>query len=216
MTESKRPEEPTRDSEARAATEELLQNDDSGGAAGAGNARAHSRGAEDGGTDQTATSQRSGEQLELEVHEAKNAALRAQAELENFRKRMRREMDEERRYASLPLLRDLLAVLDNMHRAIAAAEDSQSTAGLLEGVNMVSDQFLGVLEQHHCRPIQAVGTPFDPNRHEAIGQEPSDEFEANIVCRETRVGYLLHDRVIRPSQVFVSTGPPAGEAGDES
>jgi molecular chaperone GrpE len=144
-----------------------------------------------------------------QLDEANERVLRVQAELENFRKRTRREMEDERRFAALPVLRDLLAVLDNLQRAIEAAEKSDTGAGLLDGVKMVAQQFDGVLRQHHCRRIEALGQPFDPHLHEAVGQEPSAQFPPGAVVRELRPGYLLHDRVLRPTQVFVSAAPPS-------
>lgn len=156
------------------------------------------------------------ESLKSKLDEANNLYLRSQAELENFRKRSRRELDDERRYAGLPLIRDLLSVLDNLQRAIEAAEKSEGSSGLLEGVKMVADQLQSVLDQHHCKSIEAIGAAFDPNLHEAIGQLPSDQHPANTVTQETRIGYQLHDRVIRPSQVFVSTGAAENSSKDES
>jgi ATP-binding cassette subfamily F protein uup len=82
-----------------------------------------------------------------------------------------------------------------------------SGAGLLEGVKMVAAQFEAVLKQHGCTPIETVGQPFDPNQHQAIAQEPSNEYPAGTVTRAAQIGYKLHDRVVRPAQVFVSTGP---------
>ena len=146
--------------------------------------------------------------LQAEVQEANDRALRTNAELENFRKRSRREMEEERRYAALPVMRDILNVCDNLDRAIEAAEKNTAGSGLLEGVKMVSLQLNTYLEQHLCRRITAVGEAFDPHRHEAIAQEPSAEHPAGVVTRVTRHGYQLHDRVIRPAQVMVSTGVP--------
>lgn len=148
-----------------------------------------------------------------ELVEANNRALRAQAELENFRKRARREMEEQQRYAIAPLLRELLPVVDDMERAIAAAEKSPEAAGLLEGVKMVEARLRNVLEQHGCRKIAAHGAPFDPAQHEAILQQPSSEHEPGTVLQVTQQGYQLHDRVIRPSQVIVSQ---AAEGGEES
>jgi molecular chaperone GrpE len=145
--------------------------------------------------------------LQDELRSADDRLLRAQAEFENYRKRVRREMEDERRYAALPLIRDLLSVADNLNRAIESAEQSGSTSGLLEGVKMVAGQLDNVLEQHHCRRIEAEAEPFDPHLHEALAQEPSDEHPPSTVTRVARVGYRLHDRVVRPSQVFVSTGP---------
>ena len=146
------------------------------------------------------------DRLERELAEASDRALRIQAELENYRKRMQRELAEERKYAIVPLANDLLAVVDNLERAIAAAQNSGEGKGLLEGVKMVATQLEALLAQHQCRRIDAAGQPFDPNLHQAIGQEPSDQ-PAGIVTRAVQSGYKLHDRVIRPAQVFVSSGP---------
>lgn len=148
-------------------------------------------------------------QWKEQLTEANERALRAQAELENFRKRSRREMEDERRYAATDLIRDILNVGDNLQRAIASAENATGNAALVEGVKMVAIQLHTYLENHHCRPIETLGTAFDPNRHEAIAQEPSSEHAAGTVVREVRSGYLLHDRVVRPAQVIVSSGPPA-------
>lgn len=147
--------------------------------------------------------------LQGELREANERVLRTQAELENYRKRSRRETEEERRYAALPLIRDLLSVMDNLDRALEAAERNQTMSGLLEGVKMVAVQFNAYLEQHGCRRIPAVGLAFDPHQHEAIAQEPSTEHAAGVVTRIARQGYQLHDRVVRPSQVLVSLGAPA-------
>lgn len=154
-----------------------------------------------------------------EVRQANERVLRAQAELENFRKRMRRDLDEQLRYASLPLLRDLLPVVDNLERALEAAGSQQNLQGMLEGVKMVVNQLVGVFQQHHCRRIEAAGLPFDPNLHEAIAQEASTTVSAGHVTRVTQMGYQLHDRVIRPSQVMVSTGAvesPVSDAGQSA
>jgi molecular chaperone GrpE len=144
--------------------------------------------------------------LQQDLTEANEKFLRGQAELENYRKRVRREMEEERRYALLPFAKDLLTVVDNLERAIASGQEGQ---GLLEGVKMVSAQLQNVLNQHQCVRIETVGQPFDPNVHQAIAQEASSEHPAGTVTREAQSGYKLFDRVIRPAQVFVSTGAPS-------
>ena len=143
-----------------------------------------------------------------ELEQWRGHAMRVQAELENFRKRVRRKREDERRYACLPLLRDLLAVGDNLSRAIEAAEQHENAAGLLEGVKLVAAQLAGVLQRHHCEPIRAEGERFDPHLHEAIAQYPSDEHEPGHVSLVTQVGYQLHDRVIRPAQVIVAAPRP--------
>lgn len=143
-------------------------------------------------------------QLRAELEAAKDRALRCHAELDNYRKRAARESEERLRYANLGLLRDLLPVVDNVERAIAAAEQSADASALLEGFQMVNRQLEDVLRRHHCRHIEALHMPFDPNLHHAVMQQPSDEYPPNTVLTVTQSGYQLHDRVVRPSQVIVS------------
>ncbi|MEX2114591.1 MAG: nucleotide exchange factor GrpE [Pirellulales bacterium] len=145
--------------------------------------------------------------LRADFQDANDRVLRAQAELENSRKRMRREMEDERRFALIPLLHDLLPVLDNLARAIAAAEKSTGGNGLLEGVKMISQTLQEVLSRHHCQKIDALHQTFDPAFHQAISQQPSIEYPPNTVILVVQDGYMLHDRVVRPSQVIVSSAP---------
>ncbi|MEM8736805.1 MAG: nucleotide exchange factor GrpE [Planctomycetota bacterium] len=142
------------------------------------------------------------------VIEAEKAALLAKAEMENYRKRIVRDMEQQLKYANMPLIRDLLEVWDNLQRAVGAAEeDNPSTQALRDGVTMVSQQMTDALAKYGCRRVEALGEEFDPNFHEAISQMPSEEYEAGKVMNEVGVGYVLHDRVVRPSHVIVSTGP---------
>jgi len=145
------------------------------------------------------------QKLRSELAAAKDRELRAHAELDNYRKRSAREMDERLRYANLGLLRDLLPVIDNVDRAIEAAEKNADAEALLEGFKIVSQQLGEVLNRHHCIRIEALHAPFDPNVHHAVMQQPSEEHPANTVLMVTQNGYQLHDRVVRPSQVIVST-----------
>ena len=146
--------------------------------------------------------------LQSELAEARDRTLRVQAELENFRRRSRRELEDERKYASVPLLRDLLPVVDNIDRAIEAAGKTQDSGALLEGFKLVKQQLESVLERHQCKPIKALGEHFDPHLHEAISMQPSADHEQNTVLHVAQMGYQVHDRVIRPSQVIVSTAAP--------
>jgi molecular chaperone GrpE len=146
-------------------------------------------------------------ELEGELRRTQNEVLKGQAEFENFRKRMRREMEEESRYAALPLITELLPVIDNLERAMQAADQSGSAGALLDGVHMVITQFDAALAKSGCQKIEALGQEFDPHVHMALRQEPSDEYPAGHVCRVLQSGYKLHDRVVRPAQVFVSMGP---------
>ena len=144
------------------------------------------------------------EGLQARLEKAEDRALRLQAELENYRKRAEREIQEVRRYSDLPLMRELLPVLDNMNRVIDAAEQAHDVESLLEGVKIVVRQLQDVLSRHHCVEIEALAEPFDPHRHEAMFQEPSDEHPPGTVLRVMQVGYELHGRVVRPSQVVVA------------
>jgi molecular chaperone GrpE len=148
------------------------------------------------------------DQLAAELAAANDRALRLQAEMQNLRNRTSREIADERRYAALPVLRDLLPVLDNIERAIEAAEKAGESENLLAGFRLVKQQLETALARHHAEPIEPAGQPFDPNFHEAILQQPSSDVLADHVMQVTQTGYKLHDRVVRPAQVIVSSGPP--------
>ena len=143
---------------------------------------------------------------------ARDRELRLLAELDNARKRAEREIAEERRYANLPLMRDLLPVLDNVFRAIEAAEKSPGAESIVQGMRLVAEQLESVLRKHHCVRIEADGAAFDPHQHEAIAQIASNDTPAQHVAAVALQGFRLHDRVVRPSQVVVSSGPPSEAA----
>ena len=152
------------------------------------------------------------ETIRTELASTQDRVLRISAELDNYRKRVQREIQDERRYATMPLMREILPVLDNLKRAIDSASPSKQTSdpspemsALLEGVSMVFQQLEGVLAKQGCVRIEAMGQPFDPNIHDAILQQPSADVEPNTVIFETQTGYKLHDRVVRPSQVIVAS-----------
>ena len=136
--------------------------------------------------------------------------------MDNFRKRAARELEEKLRYANMSLLRNLLPVLDNIHRAIQAAQQNTDPAALLDGFKMVQQQMEDVLKRHHCQPIEALGVPFNPHVHHAVMQQPSNEHPANTVVMVTQDGYQLHDRVVRPSQVIVSKETPQESPAETS
>jgi len=157
------------------------------------------------------------ESLRAERDAVYDQRLRTQAELDNFRKRARKENEQTRLYGQLPLVRDLLPGLDNLRRTLAAAEKSHNVDQLIEGVQMVLKQFEDILTRHGVLPIEAAGQPFDPNQHEAVHQQPSSEQPPMTVLQELERGYTLHDRVVRPSKVIVSSGPVESESNpDES
>jgi molecular chaperone GrpE len=146
-------------------------------------------------------------QLREELQAAKERALRAQAELENFRKRVQREQEDFAKYREVSLLTDLLPVMDNLDRAIDAASKQADASSLLQGVKMVSTQLTEVLAKHNCTRIGIVGEAFDPNFHQAIMQQPSAEHAENTVLVVAASGYKVYDRTIRPAQVIVSKKP---------
>ena len=146
------------------------------------------------------------ERLRETAESADKRVLMAQAEAENFRKRMRRDYEDQIKYAAMPLVVDILEVRDNLLRGLEAADNSTDSAGLKEGVAMVVKQLDDFLKKHAVCQIPAEGEVFDPNFHEAISQMPSEQ-EAGMVAHVALTGFQMHDRVVRPSQVVVSTGP---------
>jgi molecular chaperone GrpE len=143
---------------------------------------------------------------EEQAREAQERLLRVQAELENFRKRSRREYDDAQRYREIDLLRDLLPVLDNVLRALDAAEKKADLESLRSGFRMTAQQIEKLLEGHGCRTIPTDGSVFDPAVHEAILHQPAAGVAAGTVVGTASRGYTLHDRVVRPAQVIVAQG----------
>jgi molecular chaperone GrpE len=129
------------------------------------------------------------------------------ADFENYQKRVQRDLAQERRYAQKPLALDLLAALDNLERATAAAKQAGETGPLVQGVAMVHTQLLDALKRHGITPIEALGQPFDPNLHQAVMQQPSAAHSPGTVVQVLQQGFLIHDRVLRPATVVVSKAP---------
>lgn len=130
--------------------------------------------------------------------------LRAQAEFDNYRKRAQREADEDRKFAVLPVVRDILPALDNLRRGVDAARPVAEAANLVHGIDLVLQQVEQSLAKYGVMPIASVGESFDPHLHEALTQVPSAEHPPMTVLQELERGYKLHDRVVRPSKVIVS------------
>lgn len=142
-------------------------------------------------------------QKEEEVRANYDRLLRERAELENFKKRIQREKAEALHFASEPLIRELLPIVDNLERALE--HGSTNGESVLEGVRMVLKSLLDVLDRHGVKRIEALGQPFDPAHHQAMTQVESAEHAPNLVIAQHHSGYLLHDRLIRPALVTVST-----------
>jgi molecular chaperone GrpE len=126
--------------------------------------------------------------LAVQLEEQRDRQLRMQAEMQNLRARTARELADERKYGSISLLRDLLPVIDNIDRAIDAAEKESEAGTLLEGFRLVRQQLAAVLSRHHCEQIDAQGKQFDPDVHEAILQQASDEYESGMVMLVVQPG----------------------------
>lgn len=129
---------------------------------------------------------------------------RTQADFENYQKRNQRDLQTERRYSAAPLALELLPALDNLERALAAAEQGGDKAPLVQGIQMVHNQLLDALRRHGITRIEAVKQPFDPNLHQAVMQQPATDVPPNTVLQVLQQGYLIHDRVLRPAAVVVS------------
>jgi len=148
---------------------------------------------------------------EQEAKEYYDRYVRQVAETENFKKRNARERDDAIRFANEMLLKDLLPVIDNLERAIAHAASGENGKPLVEGVEMVLKGFLDVLGKSGVRPIEAIGHPFDPSKHEAITQVFSEVHEPNVVVEELHKGYMLRDRLLRAALVSVAKAPETKE-----
>jgi len=134
--------------------------------------------------------------------------LRERADLENARKRHQRDREEAIRFANDRLLREMIPVLDNLERAVGHAEQGDDDSQvLLEGVNMTINQFRKVLEDFGVKPINALGEDFDPNLHQAMGHVETTDQAPNTITSEFQKGYLLNDRLLRPSLVMVARAP---------
>lgn len=147
------------------------------------------------------------EKLTRERDELQSQLLRSIADLQNFRRRVAQEKDEIRKYATENLVANLLPVLDNFERTVAASEKGASAEALLEGVRMVERQLRGSLESVHVHRIAAAGALFNPDEHEAVTTEISDSHSDGTVLEELEPGYKMGDRVLRPARVKVAKKP---------
>ena len=162
------------------------------------------------------------EQLQDEIDKARGEAkahqeqyLRTLADMENLRKRTQREKEELAKFANENILREILPVIDNLERAVEHAEQAESSDGLLEGVQMTLIQFSQVLDRFGVKPVEALGQPFDPNLHQAMGQMETAEYPANSVAQQMQKGYQLNERLLRPSLVIVAKAPEEKEPAAE-
>jgi molecular chaperone GrpE len=147
------------------------------------------------------------ESLQADLDRFRDLALRSQADFENYKKRAAREKEEAIKYANSALLERLIAIVDNFELGLEAARGDGENSPVFSGMSMVLKQLMDFLTEHGLQPIDATGQKFDPNLHEAIAHEPSKAVPEGVVIRQTRRGYRMKDRLLRPSSVVVSSGP---------
>lgn len=144
------------------------------------------------------------ESLRQQVQDHQEKVLRIQADYDNFRRRTRQEKEEFAKYASAKLLEELIPVVDNFERALAAGKETNDYDSLYKGLEMTFRQMDQVLRQEGLEPMDSVGKPFNPDFHQAIMQVESEDYEEGIVVEEVQKGYKLKEKVLRPAMVKVS------------
>ena len=144
-------------------------------------------------------------EAELTLH--RDAMLRMQAEMENLRKRLIRDLEKSRRFALESIMKDLLEVRDTLERGLEMADGNTSAEALLEGKQLTLRMLGKVLTDHGLEQIDPKGEPFNPELHEAMTLLPSADVPENTVLEVLQKGYRLHDRLIRPARVIVSRQP---------
>ena len=154
------------------------------------------------------------EAKEKEAAENYDRLLRAQAEFENYKKRMEREKADTIKFCNEEIVRELLPVIDNLEMALEHGQNSHNSKSLIEGVEMVFNELLKSMEKFGVTSFSSVGEPFDPNCHEAMMQIETDEYDENSVVSEFQKGYYLNERLLRPAKVTVSKLPGKPETDD--
>ena len=161
------------------------------------------------------------ERLEAQLEGAKSEAretydrlLRVTAEFENYKKRSQREMNDFRRFANESLIKEILPVVDNLERALAVEQTDTESAveGVKEGVRMTLEGLTETLKRFGVTSVESEGHPFDPNVHQAVSQEETEQYPDGTVSKELQKGYKLNDRLLRPSMVVVSKRPENAQA----
>jgi len=156
--------------------------------------------------DQLKEIQEEAETAKQEAKETYDRFLRVSAEFENYKKRSAREMDDLRKYANQSLIKEMLAVVDNLERALnSSSSNSTKDKCMADGVSLTLKEILKVFEKFNVKPIESAGKPFDPKFHQAMMQEETDDYPENTVITELQKGYMIHDRLLRPSMVVVAT-----------
>ncbi|MBE2912078.1 nucleotide exchange factor GrpE [Anoxybacillus flavithermus] len=143
-------------------------------------------------------------QLEAKLAETENRFLRLHADFDNYRRRVRLDMEAAEKYRAQSLVSDLLPILDNFERALQVQVEDEKAKSLLQGMEMVYRSLIEALKKEGVEAIESVGKPFDPHVHQAVMQVDDQNYEPNTVVEEFQKGYKLKDRVIRPAMVKVN------------
>lgn len=150
-------------------------------------------------------------QLRGDLDRFKELAMRSAADLENYRKRASREKEDAVKFSNAGFLERLVPILDNFDLGLQAAKNDSGASAIVAGLEMVARQLQDFLLSSGVEPVKGEpGTPFDPNQHEAIGQEENAEIAEGAIVRQLRKGFKLRERLIRPAMVVISKGAPAG------
>ena len=144
--------------------------------------------------------------LERERDEFKDLLLRKTAEFENFRRRTERERQAQAETAAADLLGELLPLVDDLERAMQAEAGSEGAEAYRRGVELIHRQLSEILRKRGVRPIESLGADFDPHQHQAVAHEPAAGHREGEIVEEYRRGYMLGDRLLRPSMVKVAKG----------
>jgi molecular chaperone GrpE len=147
--------------------------------------------------------------LNAALEATKEEMLRQLAEAQNIQRRLRSQMEQDRKYAVESLVRDLVPVLDNFERSLNAAEGGASPEAVIDGIRAMQKSLIRVLEPVGLVRVSSVGEPFDPEKHEALATVETDDVPPDTVTDEIEPGYVLADRLIRPARVRVSKAPEA-------
>jgi len=154
---------------------------------------------------------------ETESKQAYDRFLRVSADFENYKKRTAREISEFRKYANESLISEMLSVVDNLERAvISSSANEKLNSCLIDGVGMTLKEILKVFENYGVKPIDSLCREFDPNFHQAVMQQESEDHPENTVIAELQKGYMIHDRLLRPSMVIVSAAKGKTETNTKS
>ncbi|MEQ6355547.1 nucleotide exchange factor GrpE [Lysinibacillus sp. M3] len=143
-------------------------------------------------------------ELQAKLDDEENRHLRLRADFDNIRRRNQLDREAAEKYRAQTLLSDLLPVIDNFERALQVEATSEETASIVKGIEMVYRSLIEATEKEGLQIIKAEGEQFDPNVHQAVMQEQDIEKEAGVVLRELQKGYMLKDRVLRPTMVSVN------------